>query len=363
MRLLTRTKFISFILFFSFGNQGFGEQNYLLSQLRVQELFKKYENSLVRVKATRQNLVDGKTKRLLKMGSGFFVSKDGHILTTGVLKNADRIWVEHKNKYFLTETIGSDSLCNLTLLKTLEKPEKFKYVSFSSNQSVAKVGSFLLGITCALEFEIGPTIGLLQSNESSFGSTLFPTKMLRTSLSLGPGEVGGPVFDLNGNFIGITYAALPDLRSSFILSAKSCARIRDELILSGSVDYGWFGITVTRKLNEENGFNIIIKSVGDNTKLQKEDVILKIGNTEISDRGDLVDSSFYSRPGTFVEFLIERNGKNLTIPVRVSPRPISIQDEKSDLSDSVLTTSDDLKLKKSTDENRSDFNESGIFNP
>jgi S1-C subfamily serine protease len=86
MRLLTRTKFISFILFFSFGNQGFGEQNYLLSQLRVQELFKKYENSLVRVKATRQNLVDGKTKRLLKMGSGFFVSKDGHILTTGVLK-------------------------------------------------------------------------------------------------------------------------------------------------------------------------------------------------------------------------------------------------------------------------------------
>ena len=108
--------------------------------------------------------------------------------------------IEHKNKYYLTETIGSDSLCNLTLLKTLEKPEKFKYVSFSSNQSVAKVGSFLLGITCALEFEIGPTIGLLQSNESSFGSTLFPTKMLRTSLSLGPGEVGGPVFDLNGNF-------------------------------------------------------------------------------------------------------------------------------------------------------------------
>ena len=59
------------------------------------------------------------------MGSGFFVSKDGHILTTGVLQNADRVWVEHKSKYFLTETIGTDSLCNLTLLKTLEKPEEF----------------------------------------------------------------------------------------------------------------------------------------------------------------------------------------------------------------------------------------------
>ena len=76
--------------------------------------------------------------------------------------------------------------------------------------------------------------------------------MLRTSLSLGPGEVGSPVFDLNGNFIGITYAALPDLRSSFLLSAKACARIRDELLLSGNVDYGWFGITVSRTINKQN---------------------------------------------------------------------------------------------------------------
>lgn len=321
MQSFLRTKFLSFLLFFSFVNPIFCEQNYLSSQLRVQELFKKYEISLVRVKATRQNLVDGKTKRLLKMGSGFFVSKDGHILTTGVLQNADRVWVEHKSKYYLTETIGSDSLCNLTLLKTLKKPEEFNYVSFSSNQSDAQVGSFLLGITCALEFEIGPTIGLLQSNESSFGSTLFPTKMLRTSLSLGPGEVGGPVFDLNGNFIGITYAALPDLRSSFILSAKSCARIRDGLLLSGNVDYGWFGITVSRTINKQNGFNIEIKSVGNNSKLKKGDVILKIGNTEILERGDIVEATFFARPGTFIEFLIKRADKKLTVPVRVSSRP------------------------------------------
>ncbi|MDG0963845.1 MAG: S1C family serine protease [Opitutales bacterium] len=320
MQSFARTKFFS-VLLFSLINSVVGEQNYLSSQLRVQELFKKYENSLVRVKATRQDLVDGKTKRLLKMGSGFFVSQDGHILTTGVLQNADRVWVEHKSKFFLTETIGSDSLCNLTLLKTLEKPEKFNYVSFSSDQSDVQVGSFLLGITCALEFEIGPTIGLLQSKESSFGSTLFPTKMLRTSLSLGPGEVGSPVFDLNGNFIGITYAALPDLRSSFILSAKSCARIRDGLLLSGNVDYGWFGITVSRTINKHNSFNIEIKSVGDNSNLEKGDVILKIGNTEILKRGDIVDSTFFARPGTFIEFLIQRAGKKLTVPVRVSSRP------------------------------------------
>ena len=49
---------------------------------------------------------------------------------------------------------------------------------------------------------------------------LFPTKMLRSSLALGPGEVGAPVFDLNGNFIGITHAALPDLNLHFYFLQK-----------------------------------------------------------------------------------------------------------------------------------------------
>jgi hypothetical protein len=225
-------------------------------------------------------------------------------------------------------------LCNLTVLKTLTKPEKFNFVSFSNNQKETPIGSFILGLTCALEFEISPTIGLMQSSESAFGRTLFPTKMFRASLELGPGEVGAPVFDLSGNFIGITHAALPDLRSSFILPAKACSKIRDGLILSGKVDYGFFGITVTRKLNKKNGFNIEIQSTHSNSKLQKGDILLKIGNTEIFERGDIIESTFYARPGTFVEFLIKREGKELTIPIRVTLRPAS--NTKSNLDNTLL---------------------------
>jgi S1-C subfamily serine protease len=196
MYVFFRATLFSFALFFSeslcFANV---EEGYLGTQLRIQSLFKKHKSSIVRVKATRETVVKGKTKRLLKMGSGFFVSKDGHILTTGFLLGADRVWIEHNKEYFLTETLGTDTLCNLTLLKTLKKPEKFNFVSFSNDHKVTPVGSFLLGLTCALEFQISPTIGLMQSSESAFGRTIFPTKMFRTS------------FDLNGNFIGITHAA------------------------------------------------------------------------------------------------------------------------------------------------------------
>ena len=329
MQLFSRTKFPIFVLFFSifiaFVN---GDDEYQSTQLRIQELFGKFKSSVVRVKATRIQDVDDNAKRILKMGSGFFVSKDGHVLTTGLLPKADRVWIEHNKEYFLAETLGSDSLCNLSLLKTFEKPKDFNFVSFSVNDTDVLPGTFLLGLTYALEFEISPTLGIMQSSESTFGRNLFPTKMLRTSLALGPGEVGAPVFDLNGKFVGITHAALPDLKSSFILPAKACSRIRDGLILSGSVDYGWFGVTVTRKVNNQNGFNIEIKSPGLNTKLKEGDILVKIGNTSIFDSGDILDSTFYARPGTFVEFFVVRNGKELIIPIRVAPRPSQVKNVK-----------------------------------
>ena len=82
----------------------FGKIDYLATQARLQELFIKYESSVVRVKATRQDQTSENKKRILKMGSGFFVSKDGHILTTGLLLNPERVWIEHKNKFFFNRS-------------------------------------------------------------------------------------------------------------------------------------------------------------------------------------------------------------------------------------------------------------------
>ena len=117
--------------------------------------------------------------------------------------------------------------------------------------------------------------------------------MMRTSLALGPGEVGAPVFDLNGRFVGITHAALPDLKSSFLLPAKACQRIRDDLLLSGEVEYGWFGITTTLKINESNSFDVVIDGFVENSPAKKSnlkigDILLKVGNQLIQNQGDLL---------------------------------------------------------------------------
>jgi S1-C subfamily serine protease len=322
--------FIALSFFFQFTYASAGQEedlSFLSLQNRIQEVFNSSKKAIVRVKAAREDRIDNKVKRLLKMGSGFFISKDGHILTTGLLQNADRIWIEHDNSFFLAEKVGHDPLCNLSILKVNEKPKDFSFISFSGSRDSMEIGSFLLGVTCALDFEIAPTYGILQSYEFSFGKRLFPTKMVRSSIPLGLGEVGAPVFDLKGTFVGITYAALPDLRSSFILPASACFRIRDDLLLSGKVSYGWFGIKTNRKVNLENSFDIIIDdfvkdSPGSISKLKKGDVLKRIADTVIKKPGDLAHVSFFARPDTFVEFVVEREGKELKIPVRVIARPL-----------------------------------------
>ena len=304
----------------------YAQDSSIFFESRIKSTFLEKSESVVRVKATRVAKVGAKTKRILKMGSGFFISKEGHLLTTGLLPDADRIWIEYKQSYLLAEEIGHDSMCNLSLLKLLEAPKDLSYVRISDSPKDLEIGSFLIGITCALEFEIGPTWGLLQSHEYSFGKRLFPTKMIRSSLALGPGEVGAPVFDLNGRFVGITHAALPDLKSSFLLPAKACKRIRDDLLLSGEVEYGWFGITTTRKINDTNSFEIVINGFVDDSPAQKSnlkvgDVLLKVGNYQIHSQGDLANASFFSEAGTIQDFKVRRDGKELIVPLSVSSRP------------------------------------------
>ncbi len=321
-------------------NFSFSEKNndFLSLQFRTQEIYNSLRSSVVRVKATREKTNADKVKRLLKMGSGFFVSKDGHVLTTGLLKDADRIWIEHEESFYLAEKIGSDLLCNLSLLKTIEVPNKISFVSLSDSLSEPQVGSFLVGLTCALEFDVGPTSGLLQSKEFSFGKRLFPTKMLRTSLALGPGEVGSPVFDLQGKFIGIAHAALPDLKSSFLLPALACSRIREDLMFSGKVEYGWFGVSTARKINSAGGFDIIINEIIEDSpasfsKLAPGDIIERIGEQIVTRQGDLAHAAFFARPGTYSEFHVVRGRNELTIPVKVAARPFELKKESKEIAE------------------------------
>jgi S1-C subfamily serine protease len=307
-------------------------------QERIRDIFSSSNEAVVRVKATRKDTTKEKPSRVLKMGSGFFVSKEGHVLTTGLLRNADQIWIEHQESFYLAQLVGHDQLCNISMLKIVEPKKDFPFLSVSDRAADLSPGSILVGLTCALEFKVGPTYGLLQSEEISFGTNLFPTKMYRTSVPLGPGEIGAPIFDLDGRYVGIAHAALTDLGSSFILPADACLRIRDGLMLSGKVEYGWFGVTVTRKLNERNAFDIIVEGTVDGSpasksSLKKGDRIKKIGSVTVRDRGDLAHAAFFAMPGTVITFVVERDNKKVSVPIKVEMRSVIVDQEESQIAE------------------------------
>lgn len=307
-------------------------------QDRIRDIFVSSSDCVVRVKAIRKDQTGDKSSRVLKMGSGFFVSKDGHVLTTGLLRNADQIWIEHQQSFYLAQLIGHDYLCNISMLKVVEPKKEFSFLSISNESDDFSPGSILVGLTCALEFKVGPTYGLFQSEEISFGTNLFPTKMIRTSLPLGPGEIGAPIFDLQGRFVGIAHAALTDLGSSFILPSAACLRIRDGLLFSGKVEYGWFGVTVSRKLNSSNSFDIIVQGTVDGSpaaksSLKKGDRITRIGSVKVQDRGDLAHAAFFAKPKTMVNFVVQRDDKVLTIPIKVEKRSVVIKEQESQIAE------------------------------
>ncbi|MFP6901438.1 MAG: S1C family serine protease, partial [Opitutales bacterium] len=166
----------------------------------------------------------------------------------------------------------------------------------------------------------------VQGQGSRFYNKLFPTRMLRASVPVGPGEVGAPMLDLDGRFIGMVFASFPDLRSSCILPASAVQRIRDDLFFSGKVSYAWFGLTVKIVITVEEGYRVVVDQIFEgspaaSSTIQKGDQLLKIEDHVINHRGDVAHAAFFARPGRFINFLVRRGKEEFEIPIRVSGKP------------------------------------------
>ena len=120
MLRLAVTSFSFFALVFFLQADTSTSHPSLSLQERVRDIYENSSECIVRVKATRKDKVDEKVSRVLKMGSGFFVSKDGHILTSGLLRNADQIWIEYQQSVYLAQLIAHDHLCYLSMLKVVD---------------------------------------------------------------------------------------------------------------------------------------------------------------------------------------------------------------------------------------------------
>jgi serine protease Do len=300
----------------------------LALQERLLEVYEQNKGAIVRVKAAYAgDEVDGKQQVLLRVGTGFFISKEGHILVSASrAAGASRVWVEHQGKPYATEPVGHDRQTNVSVLRVLEPPAEFSTIKLDAAQAMPQVGSIAIAITSPLDFEPTPVMGLFTGVERKLGNKVFPTSYIRTSIPVDGGQGGCPILDLNGRFIGMSVASITELNGSFSLPVDALVRVRDDLIFSGHIIHGWMGFEVTTKLHADDSNGVYISKVltgapAAQAGLKKDDQLVSIAGRSIEDVFDVPGAFFFTRANQFTPVEVYRGEELLKLSVKTLSRP------------------------------------------
>ena len=300
----------------------------LALQERLLEVYEQNKGAIVRVKAAYAgDEVDGKQQVLLRVGTGFFISKEGHILVSASrAAGASRVWIEHQGKPYATESVGHDRQTNVSVLRVLEPPAEFSTIKLDAAQAKPQVGSIAIAITSPLDFEPTPVMGLFTGVERKLGNKVFPTSYIRTSIPVDGGQGGCPILDLNGRFIGMSVASITELNGSFSLPVDALVRVRDDLIFSGHIIHGWMGFEVTTKLHADDSNGVYISKVitgapAAQAGLKKDDQLVSIAGRSIEDVFDVPGAFFFTRANQFTPVEVYRGEELLKLSVKTLSRP------------------------------------------
>lgn len=300
----------------------------LALQQRLIDVFEQNKDAVVRVKAAyRGPDEDGKAQVMLRVGTGFFISQEGHVLVNASrAAGASRVWVEYKGKSYATEPVGHDRLTNVSVLRVLELPEDISIITMDSNVSKPRLGAIAIAIACPLDFEPSPSMGLVTGMDKKLGHKVFPTEYIRTSISVDAGQGGCPILDINGYFIGMSMASITELGASYCLPVAALARVRDDLLFSGRIIHSWMGFEVAEQLgsNEENAAylsTVIEGAPAHKAGLQVGDHLVSIAGHTINDVSDVPGAVFFTRANQFTSITVKRGDELLEFSLKTLPRP------------------------------------------
>jgi len=121
-------------------------------------------------------------------------------------------------------------------------------------------------------------------------------------------------------------ASIDELNGSFALPVDALARVRDDLLFSGKIIYGWMGFEVTSELHEDNTNGVYLSQVVEdapaaNAGMQAGDRLVSIGGRAIKDVFDVPGAIFFTRPNQFTSVEVYRGEELLKLSVKALPRP------------------------------------------
>ena len=260
------------------------------------------------------------------LGSGFIIDEKGIVVTNNhVIEGAEDIVVQvNGDKEFKAKVIGADPLSDIAVLQ-IETKEKFIPVKFG-NSDKARIGDWVIAIGNPFGFGGTVTSGIISARNRSIGLSRYED-YIQTDASINSGNSGGPLFDMDGNVIGINTAILGrsgNVGIGFAIPSNSAKLVIDQLIKFGETKRGWLGVRIQdvtkeiadiEKLDEPRG--ALVASVAQNSPSEKAgvksgDIILEFNGERIQEMKQLPIIVARTKVGKKVNVKIWRNKKEIS---------------------------------------------------
>mgnify|MGYP001031133721 CR=1 FL=1 len=277
----------------------------------------------------------GRQPEAQSLGSGFIISADGYILTNNhVVADADEIMVRLSDRSELeAKLIGADPRTDVALLKVEGKG--LPTVKLGNSEDI-KVGEWVLAIGSPFGFDHSATSGIISAKGRSLPNENY-VPFIQTDVAINPGNSGGPLFNLDGEVIGINSQIFTRsggfMGLSFAIPIDVAMSVADQLKSNGKVSRGWLGVLiqeVNKDLAESFGLDkpagALIAQVLENGPaakggVQVGDVILQVNGQPVIMASDLPHQIGALKPGATAKLQVLRGGDSQSLSVTVGTLP------------------------------------------
>ena len=278
----------------------------------------------------------GQPRTTRGIGSGFIISADGYVLTNAhVIGERDaEVTVRLGDKRdFKASVVGMDSRTDVAVLKIDASGLPSARIG---DPNRARVGDWVLAMGSPFGFEHTVTAGIVSAKARRLPSETY-VPFLQTDVAINPGNSGGPLFNLDGEVIGINsqiYSRSGGFMGiSFAIPIDAALTVKDQLVQFGHVQRGKLGVTIQAVNNElaqnfglANAAGALVSRVDPDSAAARAgikvgDIILRVDDTAIDDSTGLPRVIAEKRPGTTVQLHVWRDGAEQSFPATLDAMP------------------------------------------
>ncbi len=278
-------------------------------------------------------------REAISYGSGFIL-KDNYIMTNfHVVENATEVIVSLSDRReFVAEVIGVDPLSDLAVLKV--RGQDLPTVN-TGNSEKLKVGDWVIAIGSPFSFDFSVTAGIVSAKGRSIQNNNIGNYVpfLQTDVAINPGNSGGPLFNLDGEVVGINsqiYSRSGGYQGlAFAIPINVAIDVADQIISNGEVSRGYLGVRMSEvdsdladALGMKKPYGALINDVeegesADNAGLVPGDVIIEFDSKEIKFSTDLPHVVGQIKPNTEADAKVIRDGEEITLNFVLGELPVN----------------------------------------